>query len=55
MEASTSDVSNPSSLARFFDEEMLKDLIIMRDMVQHLYEDRKENTLIQEQLMAMKE
>jgi len=27
----------------------------MRDMVQELYEDRKENTIIQEQLMAMKE
>ena len=48
MAASTSDVSNPSSLARLFDEEMLQELIIMRDMVQEMYEDRKENTLLQE-------
>ena len=55
MESSTSDVSNPSSLARLFDEEMLQEFIIMRDMVQEMYEDRKESTIIQETLMAMKE
>ena len=55
MAASTSDVSNPSSLARLFDLEMLQYLIIMRDMVQEMNEDRKENNILQEQLMAMKE
>ena len=55
MEASTSDVYNPSSLARFFDEELLKELIIMRDMMQELFEYRKENTILQEKLMALKE
>ena len=55
MEASTSDVSNSSSLARLFDLEMLQELIIMRDMVQEMNEDRKENTILQEELMAMKE
>ena len=54
MAASTSDFSNPCSLARLFDEEMLQDLTIRRDMVQELYEYRKENTILQEQLIAMK-
>ena len=55
MAASTSDVSSPSSLERLFDSEMLQELIIMRDMVQEMNEDRKENTILQEELMAMKE
>jgi len=55
MEASISDVSNPSSLSRLFDLEMLKELIIMRDIVQEMNEDWKENTILQEELMAMKE
>ena len=52
--ASTSDVSNLSSLVRVFDENMLQEFLIMRDMVQEKIEDRKENTILQEQLMAMK-
>ena len=55
MAASTSDVSNLSSLARIFDLDMLKELIIMRDIVQEMNEDRNENTILQEELMAMKE
>lgn len=54
MAASTSNVSNPSSLARLSDLEMLQELIIMSDMVQELNEDR-EKTILQEDLMAMKE
>lgn len=54
MEASTSDLSNPSSLARLFVFEMLQELIIMRDMVQEMNEYRKENTILKEELMAMK-
>ena len=53
--ASKSDVSNSSSFARLFDEEMLQELIIMRDMVQDMYEDRKENTILQDDLMVMKD
>jgi len=34
---------------------MLQEIIIMKDMVQELYKDRKDNTILQEQLMAMKE
>lgn len=55
MAASTSDVSNPSSLERLFDLDMLQELIIMRDMVQEMTEDRKENTILEQELMAMKE
>ena len=55
MAASTSDVSNPSSLARLFYLLMFQELTIMRDMVQDMNEDRKENTILQEELMAMKE
>ena len=55
MEPSTSDVSNPSSLARLFFEEMLQEIIIMRGRVQEMYEDRKEKTILQKHLMAMKE
>ena len=55
MAASTNDVSNPSSLARLFDLEMLQEHSIMRDMVQEMNEDRKENTILQEELIAMKE
>ena len=55
MVASTSDVSNSSSYIRLFDLDMLQELIIMRDMIQDVSEDRKENTILQEKLMAMNE
>lgn len=47
-------VSNLSSLERLFDKEMLQKLYIMRDMVQEFVKDRKEKTILQEKLMAMK-
>jgi len=34
---------------------MLQELILMRDMVQEMNEDTKENTILKEGLMAMKE
>ena len=55
MASSTSDVSNPSSLARLFDLEMLQEHSIMRDMAQEMNEDRKENTILQEELTTTKE
>jgi hypothetical protein len=54
-EASNSKSSHTSSLAKFFDKEMLKEFVTMRDMVQEMWEDRKESIVLQEQLMAMKE
>jgi hypothetical protein len=54
-EASNIDGSHTSSLSKFFDKEMLKEFVTMRDMVQELWEDREESISLQEQLMAMKE
>jgi hypothetical protein len=54
-EASNSESSHTYSLAKFFDKEMLKDFVTMRNMVQEMWEDRKESIVLQEQLMAMKE
>jgi hypothetical protein len=54
-EASNIDHSHTSSLSKFFDKEMLKELLTMKDMVQELWEDREESIVLQEQLMAMKE
>ena len=55
MEASLSNVSNPSSLEKIFDKEMLWKLYIMTDMVQEMYEDKRESIILQEQFIAMKE
>ena len=55
MESSSNFVSNQSSLARLFDKKMLQKLFIMRYMVQEMFEDRKEISRLQENLMAMKE
>jgi hypothetical protein len=54
-EASNLDSSHTSSLSKFFDKEMLKEFVTMRDMVQELWEERKESIVVQEQLMATKE
>jgi hypothetical protein len=54
-EASNSKSSHTSSLAKFFDKEMLKEFLTMRDVVKETWEDRKESIVLQEQLMAMKE
>jgi hypothetical protein len=53
-EASNIDSSHTSSLSKFFDKEMLKEFVTMRDMVQELWEDREERIALEEQLMAMK-
>jgi hypothetical protein len=53
-EASNIDSSHTSSLSKFFDKEMLKEFVTMRDMVQGLWEDREERIALEEQLMAMK-
>jgi hypothetical protein len=54
-EASNSERSHTSSLAKFFNKEMLKKFVTMRDMVQEMWEYRKERIVLQEKLMAMKE
>ena len=54
-EASNIDSSHTYSLTKLFDKDMLKAFVTMRDMVQEMWEDRKESIFIQEQLMAMKE
>jgi hypothetical protein len=54
-EASNNKSSHTSSLAKFFDKEMLEEFLTMRDVVQEMWEDRKESIVLQEQLMAMKE
>ena len=54
-EASNIESSHTYSLAKFFDKEMLKEFVTMRDMVQEMWKDRKESIVLQEQLMAMKE
>jgi hypothetical protein len=54
-EASNMDSSHTSSKSKFFDKEMFKALLTMKDMVQELWKDREESIVLQEQLMAMKE
>jgi hypothetical protein len=49
------DSSHTSSKSNFFDKEMFKALLTMKDMVQELWKDREESIVLQEQLMAMKE
>ena len=51
----TTYTSEVSSFTRFFDEDMKRDLIILKDMVQILFEDRRESTELREQLFAMKQ
>ena len=53
MKTSSSEVSK-SSFIILFDKEMKHDFYILKDMVQILFEDRRENTRIHEQLVAMK-
>jgi hypothetical protein len=47
-EASNIDSSHTSSLSKFFDKEMLKEFVTMRDMVQELWEDKEESIALQE-------
>jgi hypothetical protein len=53
-EASNNDSSHTSSLSKFFDKEMLKEILTMRDVMKEMCEDRKESIALEEQLMAMK-
>ena len=54
-EASNNKSSHTSSLAKFFYKEMLKEFVTIRNMVQEMWEDRKESIVLQEQWMAMEE
>lgn len=54
MTTSSSEVSKSASFTRFFDEYMKRDFHILKDMVQILFEDRRESTRLHEQLVAMK-
>jgi hypothetical protein len=54
-EASNNESSHTSSLAKLFDKDMLNEFVTMRNMVQEMWEDRKESIVLQEQLMAMRE
>ena len=51
----TTSTSEFSSFTRFFDEDMKREFIILKDMVQILSEDRRESTELREKLLAMKQ
>jgi hypothetical protein len=53
-EASNIGSSHTSSLSKFFDKDMLKEILTMRDEMKEMCEDRKERIALEEQLMAMK-
>ena len=55
MKTSSSEVSKSSSFTRFFDEYMKRDFYILKDMVQILFEDRRESTELREKLFSMKQ
>ena len=55
MTTSSSEVSKSSSFTRFFVEDMKRDFYILKDIVQILYEDRKEGTRLREKLVVMKQ
>jgi hypothetical protein len=40
-EASSIDSSHTSSLSKFFDKEMLKEILTMRDLMKEMCEDQK--------------
>lgn len=52
---SISFASEVSSFTRFFDEDMKREFLILKDMVQILFEDRRESTELCEKLLAMKQ
>jgi hypothetical protein len=54
-EASNIDSSHTYSLYKFFDKEMLKEILTMRDVMKEMWEDTKVRISLEEQLMAMKE
>jgi hypothetical protein len=53
-EASNIGSSHTSSKSKFFDKEMLKEILTMRDLMKEMCEDRNESIAFEEQLMAMK-
>jgi hypothetical protein len=53
-EASNIGSSHTSSKSNFFDKEMLKEILTMRDLMKEMCEDRNESIALEEQLMAMK-
>ena len=55
MEASSSMVCSQSSSAKLFDKEMLQKLYIMNDIVQEMYEAKRERIILWEQFITMKE
>ena len=52
-EASSIDSFHISSKSKFFDKEMLKEILTMRDLMKDMCED-KESIALEEQLIAMK-
>jgi len=52
---SISFASEVFSFIRFFDEDMKREFLILKDMVQILFEDRRESTELREKLLAMKQ
>jgi hypothetical protein len=53
-EASNIGSSHTSSKSKFFDKEMLKEILTMRDLMKEMCEDKNESIAFEEQLMAMK-
>ena len=51
----TTSTSEVSSFTIFYDDYMKRDFIILKDMVQILFEEKIESTELREQLFAMKE
>ena len=51
----TTSTSEVSSFTWFFDDDMKHDFIILKDMVQILFKDKRESTELREQLFSMKE
>ena len=50
----TTYTSEVSSFTRFFDEDMKREFLILKDMVQIMFEDRRESTELCEKLLSMK-
>ena len=50
----TTSTSEFSSFTRFSDDDMKHDFIILKDMVQILFEDKQESTKLHEKLFSMK-
>ena len=51
----TTSTSEVSSFTRFFYDDMKREFIILKDMVQILFKDKRESTELRENLFSMKE